>query len=95
MLPAMTLPLPLQFFFVHLAGWVNRQQDAVIDYLREESRAPRRHTSIRWRSAGRLGRPAMPAFRVATGVVDGEDDEVISADAVDHSVGELANRSAA
>jgi transposase InsO family protein len=31
----------LQFLFLILAGWVNRQQQAVIDYLREENRVLR------------------------------------------------------
>ncbi len=34
----MTVPLPLQFLLVLLAGWVNRHQDAVIEYLKEENR---------------------------------------------------------
>jgi len=38
MLGAMTVPLPLQFLLVLLAGWVNRHQDAVIEYLKEENR---------------------------------------------------------
>jgi hypothetical protein len=32
------LPPPLAFFFLLFSGWVNRQQQAVIDYLREENR---------------------------------------------------------
>ncbi len=31
----------LQFLFLILAGWVSRQQQAVIDYLREENRVLR------------------------------------------------------
>ncbi len=38
MLGAMTVPLPLQVLLVLLAGWVNRHQDAVIEYLKEENR---------------------------------------------------------
>jgi putative transposase len=34
-------PPPLQFLFVALAGWVNRQQRDVIDYLQEENRVLR------------------------------------------------------
>ena len=34
----MNLPLPLQFFFLLLVGWVNRHQDDVIAYLKEENR---------------------------------------------------------
>src|SRR3977135_2401849 len=43
-----TLPPPLAFFILVCSGWVNRQQQAVIDYLPEENRvlcathAPRR-----------------------------------------------------
>ena len=32
------LPPPLAFFCLLFAGWVNRQQQAVIDYLLEENR---------------------------------------------------------
>ena len=32
------LPPPLAFFCLLFSGWVNRQQQAVIDYLREENR---------------------------------------------------------
>ena len=34
----MNLPLSLQFFFLLLVGCVNRQQEAVIAYLKEENR---------------------------------------------------------
>ena len=43
-----TLPPPLAFLILLCSGWVNRQQQAVIDYLLEENRilraahAPRR-----------------------------------------------------
>ncbi len=37
----MNLPLPLQFFFLLLLGWVNRHQDDVISYLKEENRVLR------------------------------------------------------
>jgi putative transposase len=33
--------LPLQFLILTVAGWVNRSQQDVIDYLREENRALR------------------------------------------------------
>src|SRR5262245_44719660 len=33
-----TAPSPLAFLLLLLSGWVNRQQQAVIDYLREENR---------------------------------------------------------
>jgi putative transposase len=35
------LPPPLAFFLVLFSGWINRQQQAVIDYLREENRVLR------------------------------------------------------
>ncbi len=41
MLAGMTFPLQLQFFLLLLAGWVNREQGAVIDYLKEENRVLR------------------------------------------------------
>ncbi len=34
----MNLPLRLQFFLLLFAGWANRHQEAVIDYLKEENR---------------------------------------------------------
>jgi hypothetical protein len=33
------LPPPIAFFCLLFSGWVNRQQQAVIDYLLEENRA--------------------------------------------------------
>jgi hypothetical protein len=38
-----SLPPPLAFLVLLIAGWVNRQQQAVIDYVLEENRvrAPR------------------------------------------------------
>ncbi len=38
-LSGMNLPLPLQFFFLLLVGWVNRHQDDVFAYLSEENPA--------------------------------------------------------
>src|SRR5499426_1294269 len=35
------VPSPLAFLLLLLAGWVNRQQQAVIDYLLEENRIVR------------------------------------------------------
>ena len=35
------LPPPLAFFCLLFSGWVNRQQQAVIDYLLEENRVLR------------------------------------------------------
>src|SRR6516165_1015929 len=44
------LPPPLAFFCLLFAGWVNRQQQAVIDYLLEENRVLRAaHASRRLR----------------------------------------------
>jgi hypothetical protein len=40
--PAMdSLPSPLTFFLLLFAGWINRHQQAVIDYLLEENRVLR------------------------------------------------------
>src|SRR3981189_2138242 len=40
--PAMApVPHPLAFFLLLFSGWVNRHQQAVIDYLLEENRALR------------------------------------------------------
>ena len=36
-----SLPSPLRFVLVVLAGWMNQQQRDVIDYLQEENRALR------------------------------------------------------
>ena len=33
----MSMPLPLHFLMVIFAGWVNRQQQAVIEYLQAEN----------------------------------------------------------
>jgi hypothetical protein len=35
------LPPPLAFFVLRFSGWVNRQQQAIIDYLLEENRVLR------------------------------------------------------
>jgi putative transposase len=35
--------LPLQFLLMTLAGWVNRSQQDVIEYLQEENRVLREH----------------------------------------------------
>ena len=35
------LPPPLAFFLLLVSGWVNRHQQDVIDYLREENRVLR------------------------------------------------------
>ena len=39
--------LPLQFLVLTVAGWVNRNQQDVIDYLREENRILREHVGDR------------------------------------------------
>jgi putative transposase len=39
--------LPLQFLILTVAGWVNRNQQDVIDYLREENRVLREHLGDR------------------------------------------------
>src|SRR6185295_20039765 len=36
-----SLPRPLAFLLLLVSGWINRQQQAVIDYLREENRVLR------------------------------------------------------
>lgn len=33
----MTMPLPMHFLMLVLAGWMNRQQQAVIEYLMAEN----------------------------------------------------------
>ena len=33
-----SLPRPLAFLLLVVSGWVNREQQVVIDYLREENR---------------------------------------------------------
>ena len=38
---------PVQFLLVALAGWVNRQQLEVIEYLREENRVLKTHLGER------------------------------------------------
>ena len=39
--------LPLQFLILTVAGWVNRGQQDVIEYLREENRILREHVGNR------------------------------------------------
>src|SRR5215510_12167534 len=41
------LPPPLAFFLLLFSGWVNRQQQAVIDYLLEENRVLRAERGTR------------------------------------------------
>ena len=61
-------PLPLQFLLLIFAGWVNRQQQEMIEYLQEENRALREHLSgkrLRFTDAQRrrLARRAKPIGR--------------------------------
>src|SRR5262245_29063280 len=42
-----SVPSPLTFFLLLFSGWVNRQQQAVIDYLLEENRVLRAQRSTR------------------------------------------------
>ena len=37
------MPAALQFLVLTFAGWVNRHQDDLIEYLREENRVLREH----------------------------------------------------
>ena len=41
------MPPALQFLVLTFAGWVNRHQDDLIDYLREENRVLREHLGPR------------------------------------------------
>ena len=41
------VPSPLTFFLRRLSGWINRQQQAVIDYLLEEDRILRAERGTR------------------------------------------------
>src|SRR5215510_14496907 len=41
------LPPPLTFFLLLFSGWVNRQQQAVIDYLLEDTRVLRAERATR------------------------------------------------
>jgi hypothetical protein len=41
-----SLPPPFAFVVLLFAGWVNRQQQAVIDYLLEENRVLRPRTDL-------------------------------------------------
>ena len=67
---------PLQFLFLVFAGWVNREQEAVIAYLREENAilrelfggrclrltdAQRRRLAVKGRALGRKVLAGVPA----------------------------------
>ena len=41
------MPPALQFLVLTFAGWVNRHQDNLIDYLREENQVLREHLGPR------------------------------------------------
>ena len=43
------MPPALQFLVLTFAGWVNRHQDDLIAYLREENRVLREHLGCGWR----------------------------------------------
>ena len=50
----------LQFFVLTVADWVNRHQEELIDYLREENRVLREQLGSRLASGGRHEVQAMP-----------------------------------
>ena len=43
---AVSLPLPLQFLLVLFAGWVNREQQAVLDYVKAETVCSSRSSAV-------------------------------------------------
>ena len=48
--------VPLRILIVTLAGWVNRHQLEIIEYLREENRVLKEHVDGRRLPVGRQGR---------------------------------------
>ena len=62
------MPPALQFLVLTFAGWVNRHQDDLIEYLREENRVLREHlgsrplrlTDAQRRKVPLIGRPRLP-----------------------------------
>jgi len=59
---------PRQFFLIALAGWVNREQLAIIEYLQEENRVLRAQLGkkrIRFLDAQRRSLAAKAALAVA------------------------------
>src|SRR5215472_9163379 len=56
---------PLRLLLISLAGWLNQQQHAVIDYLQEENR-------VLWRAARR---PAAPFQRRPTATFGGQSQD--------------------
>ena len=55
---------PLQILIASLAGWLNRRQGEVLDYLIEESRVPRRAASPLLAGSLRTGRTLADGGRV-------------------------------
>ncbi len=45
---------PWQILVAALAGWMGRQQDAVIEYLREENRVLKQQLGLGFYEAGRI-----------------------------------------
>jgi hypothetical protein len=83
-----SLPPPLAFVVLLFGGWVNRQQQAVIDYLPEENRVlraaygprrlrltddPRRRLAVKGKVLGRVGLRASSA--------SSQDDPALVSDA--------------
>ena len=67
--------LPLQFLILTVAGWVNRNQQDVIDYLRKEKRILREHVAdrrIRFSDSQRL-RLALKAKKLSRKTLTGMD----------------------
>src|SRR4029453_16744732 len=70
-------PPPLAFFLLLFSGWINRQQQAVIDYLREENRILRaaygpqrvRLTDDQRRRPARASPASSPPLRSCAGIV--------------------------
>ena len=75
------MPTPhLQLLLAAVAGWVNRSQQDVIDYLRVENQVLREHTGggrLRFTDAQRL-RMAAAAKRVAIGRVLAHNEHGLS-----------------
>ena len=60
------MPHALQFLVLTVAGWVNRHQEDVIDYLREENRILREQLGPATASAHRRPAPSTRGARQAT-----------------------------
>ena len=64
------MPPALQFLVLTFAGWVNRHQDDLIAYLREENRVLREHLGprpLRLTPSTRRARPATRPARLDAG----------------------------